>query len=199
MVMINRKVFKETFGQPFPERVQIRIPNAKQVLQTGLNVVLDNRALWLPEYERVAEWLTDNHGKGLLLAGNCGRGKTVLACRVLPIIINRYCRLITNVYNADDLNTKDEAKRAEILAKHLICVDDVGTEDTLNAFGTRIDMFSRLADRTEKEGKLLLVTTNLSDNELIARYKQRTFDRLLGTTKKIIFNGESLRTAQTGK
>ena len=39
---------------------------------------LDNTASsfqWLPEYDEIADWMSDTQGKGLLLMGSCGRGK----------------------------------------------------------------------------------------------------------------------------
>ena len=33
----------------------------------------------LPEYEQITDWMTDTDGRGLLLIGDCGRGKSIVA------------------------------------------------------------------------------------------------------------------------
>ena len=48
-------------------RVHISIPNARERLEAGLHHFLGDKAQWLPAYDKVAEWLTDNKGRGLLL------------------------------------------------------------------------------------------------------------------------------------
>ena len=44
-----------------------------------------------------------------------------------------------------------------------------------------------------KKGKLLILTTNLSIDELREKYGERTVDRLRAITKTVLFTGESLR------
>ena len=58
-----------------PQRLQIHLSNAKEVLNAGLQHFLGGDYKWQPEYDKVADWLTDNKGLGLFCMGNCGRGK----------------------------------------------------------------------------------------------------------------------------
>ena len=57
-------------GNPTPcARFTFSIPNAKEELVTAMSAVLGamgERFVWLPEYDKVAEWLSANNGKGLL-------------------------------------------------------------------------------------------------------------------------------------
>ena len=62
----------------YPDRVRIQIPNAKELLQQGLQYFLGDSAQWLPCYDEIAAWMTDNQGRGLLCMGNCGLGKTLI-------------------------------------------------------------------------------------------------------------------------
>lgn len=48
-------------------------------------------------------------------------------------------------------------------------------------------------DAAEKQGKLLLLTSNLSAAELMKKYGERTLDRLRALTKCVIFKGKSMR------
>ena len=54
------------------------VEKAADLLMRGLAYSIGPTAQWLPEYDQVAEWLADNHGKGLMCIGDCGRGKTVI-------------------------------------------------------------------------------------------------------------------------
>jgi DNA replication protein DnaC len=81
----------------------------------------------------------------------------------------------------------------EVLSKHIVCVDDIGTEGESMLYGNRRMVLAELADAAEREGKMLLLTTNMSVDELRQKYGERTIDRLRVVTKPILFNGESLR------
>ena len=77
--------------------------------------------------------------------------------------------------------------------KHLLYLDDIGTEDLSVRYGERRMVFPEIVDEAEKRGKLLLVTTNLNPTELRAKYGERTLDRLRAITTAVVFKGESLR------
>lgn len=173
-----------------PDRVRIRIPNAEDHLRRGLNFFTDNKAVWDERnYRPVVDWLTDNQGRGLLLAGECGLGKTLIGMRILPILINAYCRKIVNCYNAQDLNTKPD----EVMRYHIVYIDDIGTESISNIYGNKRVPFSELCDLAERNGKLLIITTNCDVKHLAEKYGERTVDRLRAITKYVPFVGKSLR------
>lgn len=172
-----------------PDKVYIRIPDARQLIFDGIKAFVGDGAKWVKEYDEVADWLTDNEGKGLLLMGNCGRGKSLLATKVLPLLINQCCRKMVSSYTAMQMNMKPDA----VMAKHIICVDDIGIEGESLLYGNRRMVVSELADAAEREGKLLLLTTNMSTDELRQKYGERTIDRLRVVTKLVVFAGESLR------
>ena len=180
---------RATGFDPLPHTVRIAIPNAKEVLWWGIRHFTGNDAQWLPEYDRVAEWLADNHGRGLLCYGNCGRGKSLICCKILPVLLSHYCRKIASVYDAQQMNADIDA----VKAKHILCLDDIGTEETSVKYGERRQAFAEIADEAEKRGKLLIVTTNLGLNDILQKYGERTMDRLVAVTRSVQFKGESLR------
>jgi len=96
---------------------------------------------------------------------------------------------VVNIFSAQELNQKID----EILKLHIIYIDDIGTEDNLNSYGNKRMPFAELCDAAEKKGKLLILTTNLSIDELTQRYGDRVVDRLIATTKAVPFTGDSLR------
>lgn len=174
---------------PVPVPVRFAIPDAKMVLFTGIKYFTGERAQWLPEYEEIAEWLADNKCRGLLCFGNCGRGKTLICGKILPLVLNNYCKLIVNCYDAQTMN----AELDKIKQKKIISLDDIGTESVSVKYGEKRIAFAELVDEAEKKGKLLIITTNLTLEELAEKYGERTIDRLRAITKTVLFHGNSLR------
>lgn len=178
----------ETGFNPMPNLVSIAVPDAKSVLWRGLNY-FTGKAEWLPEYEEIAEWLSGNKGRGLLCHGNCGRGKSLICWKIIPLLLNHYCRKIVSCYDAQQMNADIDA----VKAKHIIYIDDVGTENMSVKYGEKRLAFSEIVDEAEKRGKLLIITTNLSLDEISQKYGERTMDRLVAITTRVKFKGGSLR------
>lgn len=177
------------FGSP--KKVSIHIDNAKLLLCNGLKYYCGEGAVWQPEYEDVAEWLTDNKGRGLWLCGECGRGKTLIGAKILPVLFNfyHYPKKTITLYDAKDMNNMYN----DIVKQHIIYIDDVGKESVEVNYGNRNLRFPDIVDEAEKKGKLLMFTTNLSQEKMVEKYGERTVDRLRAITKKIVFRGKSLR------
>ena len=174
---------------PVPNAVFISVPDAKAALWKGIQFFTGNAASWQDEYNDVANWLTDNKGRGLLCIGNCGRGKTLLCGRIMPVLLNHYCHKIVSCYDAQQLNANLDA----VKQKHIIYVDDIGTEFLSVKYGEKRLSFAELVDEAEKKGKLLIISTNLSLSELQQKYGERTVDRLRAITTPVVFKGDSLR------
>lgn len=175
-------------------RVHIHIPNAEKRLRGGLQYVVNMKsggnAEWNEHnYRPIVDWMTDNKGKGLLMLGGCGLGKSLIGMYILPILIKDVHRKVVNIFSAQELNKKID----EILKLHIVYIDDVGTEDDLNSYGNKRMPFAELCDAAEKKGKLLILTTNLNIDGLAERYGERVVDRLVATTKAVQFTGDSLR------
>ena len=201
MEQIDSEYFKKLVSQMrdtgYPQeidRVQINIPNAEKRLRGGLQYVVNMKsgcnAEWNERnYRPIVDWMTDNKGKGLLMFGGCGLGKSVIGMYILPLLIKDVHKKVVNIFSAQELNKKID----EILKLHIIYIDDIGTEDNLNSYGNKRMPFAELCDAAEKKGKLLILTTNLSIDELTQRYGNRVVDRLIASTKAVPFTGDSLR------
>lgn len=184
-------------GVNLPETVSIKIPNAEQRLRGGLDYFVNYfskgdvaKATWNEEnYRPIVDWMTDNRGRGLLMTGSCGLGKSLIGKYILPLLIRDSCRKIMKVFNAQELNSKPD----EILSYHILYIDDIGTESVSNIFGNKRVPFMELCDAVEQQGKLLVCSTNLTIEELREKYGERTIDRLKSTTKPVSFTGDSLR------
>ena len=178
---------------PVPQsQVMVRVPEARTVLYHYMKDCLAQKRSelhWLPEYEEVADWLTDNRGRGLFLYGDYGRGKTVLGYHVLPAILLKYMNKVVNVYDAQKMNSDID----KLLRKHVVSLDDIGTEDTLVSYGNRRLAFAEVMDAAEKYRKLIIVSTNLNGDQIVARYGQRVMERIISVTRRIEFKGQSQR------
>lgn len=171
------------------QRVYVRTPDARKVLARGIKYFVGEGAVWLPEYEAVTEWLSDNKGRGLLCAGQCGRGKTVICQKVLPVIFRHWHRLIVNTVTATELNDRyDEFRQYKIIS-----IDDVGKESVANRYGEKHNYIEEIVDEAERKQKLLIISTNLNEDGLKQRYDDRTIDRLRAVTRPVLFIGDSLR------
>lgn len=174
---------------PNPDRVQIAIPDAKAALWSGLKHYLGDKAEWLPCYDSIAEWLSDNDGRGLLCYGSCGLGKSVICGKIIPVLLNHYHHKVVSIYEADSMNSHIDS----VKEKHILYIDDIGTEGESVKYGERRMAFPEIVDAAEKKGKLLICSTNLAQADLKAKYGERTTDRLKAITRRVLFTGNSFR------
>lgn len=180
-------------GMQLPtKRVAIQLQNPMAILEGYFKYFLSYEGVdlrWQPEYNQVAEWLGDNQGRGLFLYGDCGRGKSMLTRYVLPAIILKYTRKVVSVYDVQEMNRDID----DVLRKHVISLDDIGTEDMSVSYGNKRMAFAEVMDAAEKYGKLVIISTNLQGDEIARRYGQRVMERIVSTTRRIKFRGQSLR------
>lgn len=188
-------IFQEmkVHGMKMPsDKVYLNVPDSRRLLFSAIRyfVSLEKKeAVWLPEYEKVASWLNDNGGRGLFLYGTCGRGKSILCRYALPAILLKYAGRVVSVFDIQDMNKDIDL----VLSKHIISLDDIGTEEVSIKYGERRMPFAEVMDSAEKHGKLVIVSTNLNERDLRERYGDRVLDRIKVTTTRVKFVGESLR------
>lgn len=172
------------------EITRFSISDSKDLLNRGLEYFIGPSYQWLPEYDNIAKWLSNNYGKGLLCMGNCGRGKTLICQRVLPAIFESYLKIPYFIYESFELGHKIDDIRS--FGKNII-IDDVGLEHETVIYGEKHNSFNEVVDIAEKRGILLVLTTNLTPEELVEKYGDRTLDRLRSLVKTVVFKGNSLR------
>lgn len=166
------------------------LTGAGDLLRRGLRYCIGDNYKWLPEYDNIADWLSDNKGKGLLCMGNCGRGKTVICRDILSVVFKYYLKIPYFYYEPYDLGHKIDDIRS--FGKNII-IDDIGLENEAVIYGERHNSFSEVVDIAEKRGIMLILTTNMTPDEMKTKYGMRTMDRLRLLTRPVLFNGESMR------
>lgn len=176
---------------PFKKKM-INIEGAKEIMQNALSYFLsirNEKAVWLPEYDKVAEWLSDNEGKGLLLFGSCGLGKTFLVRYVIPAILLKYKNMVVKYTDIQQVNKNIDAA----MNTPIIAIDDIGIEELHNEYGNKRLALYEVLDMAEKKGNLVICTSNLGGQDLLKKYGERVYERIYSTMKRVAFNGESLR------
>ena len=175
----------------------IYVADARKRMEDGLRYFLHGSEQWLPAYDRVVEWLTDNKGRGLLCLGTPGMGKTLICQKILPVILGNGGRPIASVMATELHDRLEELKRERI-----VIIDDLGKESRKH-FGNIDNSFFELCNNAERTGQLLVITTNLSTtpydrtlypDSIQERYGNEVLDRLKVITKVVRIEGESLRT-----
>ena len=140
----------------------------------------------LSSYDEIIEWLVDTRGRGLMLMGDCGLGKSTILNFVIPAIFRTKTNKVLKSIPAKELAA------VERNVAPFIIIDDLGTESIKNDYGTKIDAVADAISYAEDSSKTLLITTNLSPQGLKTRYDERTLDRLR-KCKVVIIKGKSFR------
>ena len=156
-----------------------------------------------PKLTEMAKRYVDNfdkfyrEGKGLLLHGDVGTGKTYIACMIANALIDQGCPvLVTNF--ARILNTlQGTFERQEYLDSlnqfKLLVIDDLGVErDT----GFAKEQVFNIIDSRYRAGKPMIITTNLSMQKLATETElsdKRVYDRIIERCFPVEVSGESRR------
>ncbi len=172
--------------------MHIALQDARSILRRKMLEILGEDVIWLPQYEEIAEWLSDNKGKGLLLRGGQGVGKSFITREILVPIIKDPRLLRKNII---EVTPYDIGKKIERITADGVPVfyDDLGLESPYQYMGNTIDPFVMLTYYAEVKGMFLLLTTNLSADDIVRRYGPRVADRLNYLCKTIEINSNSFR------
>lgn len=184
-----------SFGVHVPENAfEIKIENAECKFHNVMKEFMNAQRKTYKQkddYTQITDWLTDNKGLGLAVMGGCGLGKTIISKYVIPFIIAQEYGKVFSIY--DSIRISNMSKLEDILRNKFIVLDDIGAEEVISDFGTRVDMFSIVMDSVEKENKTIIFNTNLDKSGLVERYNERVYERIKATTKLAVITGESLR------
>lgn len=159
---------------------------------------------YLEEYDEIVDWMTDTKGKGLLLTGGCGRGKSIIATGVIPVLLKMATNCAVRAVHAEHLDrpctpTIEGMPNKPINIDYLCAVsypiiDDIGVEVQIGGSGEKYEGVNRVINVAEQQAKAVFVTTNLNGEQIMERYGMRTVDRLAHLCKIVKFkHNDSLR------
>ena len=135
-------------------------------------------------------------GKGLLMHGTVGTGKTYTAACIGNALLNAgYSVFMTSTYEMLRLRKDDDESQYSdrLLGCSLLIIDDLGAERTTD-FG-RERVFAYVDGRCST-GKPMILTTNLDFQKMLkpeTQEESRIYDRILKRCFPIAFIGESWR------
>ena len=149
----------------------------------------------------VAEWMTGSRlTTSLLLQGTPGSGKTSLMNALYSLYRYYYssstyrctAKMINDNYQSKldkERSFYDEFKKADYLF-----IDDLGTEpDKFKDFGVDYTPIPELLYERYEKQRVTVISTNLPDGKLTARYGKRIMDRFEEMCQKILFLAPSYR------
>ena len=138
---------------------------------------------------------------GLLLMGNTGLGKTYLLNCIqnelisrgfAPVRVTGY-RLFEAMRGAHFGDEEKQAAFQEMLSCDVLLIDDLGTEPMMQNI-TREYLFTLLNER-QTHRRHTVMATNLNHADLMTRYGERVFSRLIDSANAEVFvlDGSDLR------
>lgn len=136
-------------------------------------------------------------GEGLLFYGPCGSGKTFFASCVANAVIDRgYPARVTSFVQLAGCPIEERSRQIERFDRYaLLVLDDLGVERQ-SASGYMQEMIYSVVDRRIRSGLPMIVTTNLSIDE-IKRPKEidykRIYDRIMEKTVPVEVAGMNRR------
>ena len=137
--------------------------------------------------------------ENLLFSGNTGLGKTFLSACIARTVADQgysvvyesaghlFSALEKARFEANEENRRAAAKYMEC---DLLIVDDLGTE--LQGQFVTAALYSLINDRL-LESRPTIISTNLSEEELVRRYNPQIASRLRGSYKRVAFVGDDIR------
>lgn len=148
--------------------------------------------VFLPEYKKLREYLKDTQGKGLLLSGGPGVGKSIILKKIIPTVYALRnlevfpvsCYDLHKIINPKESN---ETVFDKVSQRRHILLDEIGVEINVNIYGEKFNPVEWLINASEDNNKALFATTNLNDEMIYAMYGKRAFDRLIKKVTKIEF------------
>ena len=177
------KAFKQlgSEGQPYERRTTNLSFGTTEGLRSAFiecftrydKSIPENGFKWLPEYDKVIEWLVDNKGKGLYLCGACGRGKSNIILGVLKPLFIATGKPLPG-FHASLLPSKsamyDGWNYERYRAWKWSYIDELGAEALVNNYGERYESFTEIINKAEQELDILIISSNLPSEQFLQRY-----------------------------
>ena len=197
--IINNYHTPEPIVEPKPKtRDQIRAGIIKRLAEYGF----ENRNA--KDYSMIVEAFTailSTPGRGALITGSVGCGKTF----AMHTIIKAFT---IECFDAEQLSKLTMDQQEHQVHDYLrfnndMFLDDIGSEDVVSSYGNKqnivadflINWHTHMTKMPESDRASMFITTNLSIDQLIAKYGLRVIDRVAEICDLIEMSGKSQRRA----
>ena len=166
----------------------LRVFYAAQVMASGKMP----QAIPLDKIASVARWMCGAGKPGLILYGGYGTGKTTMLEAVKYVMDCRCNATASRIYTAEKFLSVAEADGRNLFG--LLIIDELGREpDVIKDYGNKKRPVPDMICWREKRAMPLLAATNLTEDELRAKYGEYVYDRLKSLCNRVFFDGESYR------
>lgn len=134
--------------------------------------------------------------ESLLFVGNSGTGKTFLTNCIAKELIDKGVLVVYRtaddiIKNLRDIKFNNNFDLEDLLINcDLLIIDDLGTEQTTDF--SRTELFN-LLNKKLLTNKKMIISTNLSLEEILKTYTERISSRLLGNFNVLKFFGDDIR------
>ena len=169
-----------------------------QPVDPALGVSPRNRMASVLEYCKCYAEDFDSESESLYMHGATGLGKTHLSLAIANEVTKKGYRVIydtaQNIFSSLEKekfsygNTYE--RENEILGCDLLIIDDLGSEISTNF--TSSALYNIINTRINRS-KPVIISTNLTEEELEAKYTQRVTSRIIGNYASLLFIGKDIR------
>ena len=134
--------------------------------------------------------------KSLLLLGKTGLGKTYLSTCIAKSLLLRgksviYVSAVDFFRTLENNRFSDNADEISMFEQcDLLIIDDLATESKTNY---TVSIFSEILDKRLREGRKLILSSNLAMKDFDKQYSERIASRLFGYFECILFYGKDIR------
>lgn len=147
---------------------------------------------YIPTLETVPIVRAYMEGRGLLLSGPAGVGKTFLLSLLCFSNCVQHAERDINEWGLAGIHNWYDWRDGCV-----VVIDDLGAELTASHYGIKSDLLRQVIEhRYAAQRATTHVTTNLTSQEIGERYGERILDRILGMCVPFKMSGESYRRKQ---
>ncbi len=142
------------------------------------------------------------NGENLLFTGGTGLGKTHLSSAIAQRVIDKGYSVVydsaQNIFDAYEAVRfgKGTDNTDKFLTCDLLIIDDLGTE-----FATQYTsaVLYQIINQRLINGKSIILNTNFGSKDIVKRYGERIYSRVLGSFDTCVFTGEDIRLVKLGE
>lgn len=156
----------------------------------NFNVESFNRDAYTSCLKFATNFAKNRDGKGLILCGKAGRGKTHLACAILNMLKNDYTTGFAHIPTYLEQLRQGAGNIQQLIAVDLLVLDDLGSERESD---WALEKLLVIVDGRLNQFKPTVYTTNFNLDELELRVGSRLASRILYNSLDLILQGPDWR------